>query len=105
MFKVMLECNIHCEDWENVRETLRTNDPVAAIRESEMLRDQDHISWVEEVKPEKETGPMMYSMSASRGSSGIEAYSPSMKDAMARLEDYARSFPGELVEVHITKII
>lgn len=50
MFKVMLECAGYCTDYESTRETFRTDDPVEAIRQSEIQRDQLHYSWVEEVK-------------------------------------------------------
>lgn len=49
MFKVMMECRDNCPDWEDLRETLRTDDPVEAIRRSGMHRDLEHISWVERV--------------------------------------------------------
>jgi hypothetical protein len=47
MYKVMLECRDHCESWEKLRETLRTDDIDEALRKSEMHRDQEHISWIE----------------------------------------------------------
>ncbi|QED11563.1 hypothetical protein PP914_gp073 [Arthrobacter phage Qui] len=50
MFKVMLACEGYCEDYAPTREMFRTDDPVEAIRKSEIYRDQSHYSWVEEVK-------------------------------------------------------
>jgi hypothetical protein len=104
MYKVMIACEPHCEGWELTRETFRTDDPNEAIQRSDMHRDQDHRSWVEIVVSEVEPLTMQYSLSASREHSGIAGEYPTMNDALIRLEDYARSFPGELVEVHITKI-
>lgn len=104
MYKVMLACEDHCEGWDALRETLRTDDVNEAIRKSEQHRDRLHKSWVEMVQPGEETPKMQYNMSASRGHSGIEGDFSTMDGALLRLNDYAQSFPGELIEVHITKI-
>jgi hypothetical protein len=62
------------------------------------------MSWVEKVEVETSPSTLQYSMTIGRESSGMAGEYPTMNDALIRLEDYARSFPGELVEVHITKI-
>lgn len=49
MFKVMMVCKDSCQDWEDVREVYRTDDPIMAIDRSDIHRDQEHFSWVEKV--------------------------------------------------------
>lgn len=51
MFKVMIECAAFCEGWELTREVFQTDDPVEAIRQSDIYRDESHHSWVEIEKP------------------------------------------------------
>jgi len=51
------------------------------------------------------TPPVMkYHMTASRGNSGLEGDYASLEEASDRLSAYGKSFPDEIIEVHITKI-
>lgn len=49
MYKVIVECESHCEGWELPRVMLETEDADEAIRFSSNSRDQMHSSWVEKV--------------------------------------------------------
>ena len=102
-YKVMLECGPHCESWEDVRETLRTSDPVEAIRQSEIHRDRDHHAWIEMVASEAKV-ERQYRFTASRPNSAMEGECVSFKSLLRRLGDYNGSFPDEITEVHIHKI-
>ena len=102
MFKVMLACQNHCESWEHPRETLRTDDPIEAIRKSEMHRDQEHTSWVEII--EEDAPKPKYRLSISREGTGMDCEYVSIEEASDRLGAYAKSFPGEIIEANITKI-
>lgn len=112
MYKIMMVCKDSCQDWEDVREMYRTDDPVRAIEKADLHRDQEHYSWIEFVRAESEPvqtesaqrPPMKYSLSASRGTSGIEGDFPTIVSAAQRLREYGSSFPDDIVEVHITKI-
>jgi len=53
----------------------------------------------------KTTPPVMkYHMTASRETSGLEGEYASLEEASDRLSAYGKSFPDEVIEVHITKI-
>lgn len=53
--------------------------------------------------PQELTEPK-YTLSVSRGHSGMDGDYATLDEAIDRLKDYGRSFPGQLIEAHITKI-
>jgi hypothetical protein len=46
MYEVHLACRDHCEYWEAERVMLETDNADRAIQEAELLRDNDHETWI-----------------------------------------------------------
>jgi hypothetical protein len=54
-------------------------------------------------EPQKQP-PHTYVMYASRGTSGLNGKYESIDVAIHQLQEYSKSFPGEIVSVSITKV-
>lgn len=106
MYKVVVECRDQCQDWEERRVILETDDVKDAIRQSKTFRDLSHVAWIEENPTPAATAKRltsMYHLSASRKSSGIDGDYSTMDEAITRLQAYTDSF-DDVIEASITKI-